>query len=143
MQPGAQILQAQHSQFPYVAGPTSNPADKLLFFDRAKRTLDREVYEEFLKLLSLFSKEIINIKTLVERVKVFFEGDLLADFKDLVGWDDRLESVEYGPPGSIRTGPPEALQAQPADDGEGPSYRRLPESVSINAMCSTTPLISF
>lgn len=110
----------------------TTPADKLLFFDRAKKSLEnREVYEEFLKLLSLFSKEIIDLKTLIERTKVFLgEGDLMAEFKDLVGWDDRFESVENGPPGSIRTGPPEALLALPPEDGEGPSYRRLPDSVS-------------
>lgn len=135
MQSNAQLIQAQHNQFSHVAGPIGTPADKLLFFDRAKRTLDRDVYEEFLKLLSLFSKEIINIKTLIDRVNVFFDGDLMVEFKDLLGWDERLESVEYGPPGSVRTGPPEALQAQPADDGEGPSYRRLPDS-EIRLACS-------
>ncbi|KAF8640768.1 hypothetical protein AX17_000418 [Amanita inopinata Kibby_2008] len=112
------------------------PADKLLFFDRAKKSLEnREIYEEFLKLLSLFSKEIIDLKTLIDRARVFFDGDLMTEFKDLVGWDDRLESVEHGPPGSIRTGPPEALSAQPADDGEGPSYRRLPDS-EVRLACS-------
>lgn len=110
-------------------GTTS--ADKLLFFDRAKKSLEnREVYEEFLKLLSLFSKEIIDLKTLVERTKVFLgDGELMTEFKGLVGWDDKVENVEGGPPGSIRTGPPEALLALPVDDGEGPSYRRLPDSV--------------
>jgi len=106
-------------------------ADKLLFFDRAKKSLEnREVYEEFLKLLNLFSKEIIDLKTLVERTRIFLgDGDLLVEFKNLVGWNDKAENVENGPPGSIRTGPPEALLALPADDGEGPSYRRLPDSV--------------
>ena len=106
-------------------------ADKLLFFDRAKKLLEnREVYEEFLKLLSLFSKEIIDVKTLVERARIFLgDGDLMLEFKNLVGWDDKTENVENGPPGSIRTGPPEALLALPADDGEGPSYRQLPDSV--------------
>ncbi|KAF8625181.1 hypothetical protein AX15_005490 [Amanita polypyramis BW_CC] len=126
----------QHAQYIHATGHSmGTPADKLLFFDRAKRSLDPGVYEEFLKLLSLFSKDIISLKTLVERVKVFFDGDLMVEFKDLVGWDDRLESVEYGPPGSIRMGPPEALSAQPADDGEGPSYRKLPES-EIRLACS-------
>lgn len=115
---------------PHAVLYMGTPADKLLFFDRAKRALDPGVYEEFLKLLSLFFKDIVNLKTLIERVRVFFDGELMMEFKDLVGWDDRMESVEYGPPGSIRTGPPEALLAQPADDGEGPSYRKLPESVS-------------
>ncbi|KAJ7292716.1 histone deacetylase complex, SIN3 component [Mycena rebaudengoi] len=108
-------------------------ADKLLFFDRAKKALEnRQIYEDFLKLLSLFSKEVIDMKTLIERTRDGFlgEGDLMGEFKELVGWDEGADSVEKGPPGSIRTGPPEALSAAPADDGEGPSYRRLPESES-------------
>ncbi|GLB35790.1 putative histone deacetylase (HDAC) interacting [Lyophyllum shimeji] len=115
----------------------STSADKLLFFDRAKKSLEsREMYEDFLKLLNLFSKEIIEIKTLIERAGVFLgDGELLSEFKELVGWDERLENVENGPPGSIRTGPPEALSALPADDGEGPSYRRLPDS-EIRLACS-------
>ncbi|KAG6849975.1 hypothetical protein H0H93_002977 [Arthromyces matolae] len=114
----------------------SAPTDKLLFFDRAKKSLEsREIYEDFLKLLSLFSKEIIDSKTLIERASVFLGDELLAEFKDLIGWDERLDDAEKGPPGSIRTGPPEALSALPADDGEGPSYRRLPDS-EIRLACS-------
>jgi len=103
-----------------------------MFFDRAKKALEsKEVYEEFLKLLSLFSKDIIDIKTLVERAKVFLgDENLMNEFKDLVGWDEKLENpIEHGPPGSIRTQAPDAVAPQPVDDGEGPSYRRLPESV--------------
>lgn len=127
--------QLSQSQIPHNVGHLgATSADKLLFFDRAKKSLEnREIYEEFLKLLSLFSKEIIELKTLIERARVFLgDGDLMAEFKDLVGWDERQENVENGPPGSIRTGPPEALSASPADDGEGPSYRRLPDSVSFS-----------
>jgi paired amphipathic helix protein Sin3a len=110
----------------------SNSSDKLLFFERAKRTLEpRPIYEEFLKLLGLFSKNILDVKTLIDRAQVFLgEGELMVEFKELMGWDSRQENVENGPPGSIRTGPPEALSAQPVDDGQGPSYRRLPDSVS-------------
>uniref|UniRef100_A0A0W0G4L7 Putative histone deacetylase complex, SIN3 component n=1 Tax=Moniliophthora roreri TaxID=221103 RepID=A0A0W0G4L7_MONRR len=117
-------------------GISTNPTDKLLFFDRAKKSLEnREIYEEFLKLLNLYSKEIIDVKTLLDRTGAFFDGDLLEEFKELVGWDSRRDSVENGPPGSIRTGPPEALQAQPVDDGQGPSYRRLPFS-EVRLACS-------
>jgi hypothetical protein len=103
-----------------------------LFFDRAKKTLEtREIYDEFLRLLGLYSKDIIDTKTLLENARLFLgNGDLLVEFKDLISWDDNQENVEYGPPGSIRTGPPEAMSAMPVDDGEGPSYRRLPPSVS-------------
>ncbi|KAF6754256.1 transcription regulatory protein [Ephemerocybe angulata] len=114
------------------------PPDKLMFFDRAKKTLEsKEVYDEFLKLLNLFSRDIIDLKTLVDRAKVFLgEEGLMAEFKDLVGWDEKMENpIEHGPPGSIRTQAPDAVAPQPVDDGEGPSYRRLPES-EIRLACS-------
>lgn len=113
------------------------PPDELLFFERAKRTLEsRDTYDEFLKLLTLYSKDIIDAKTLVDLSQVFLgDGDLLAQFKDVLHIDEFHSSVEHGPPGSIRTGPPEPFPALPADEGEGPSYRKLPESVSHP--CST------
>jgi len=87
------------------------------------------MYEEFLKFLDLFSRDILDVATLVERAKVFFgEGDLMAEFKDLMGWDDR-DKLEKGPPGSIRTGPSDLPGVPAPDDGEGPSYRRVPPSV--------------
>ncbi|KAF8560140.1 hypothetical protein OG21DRAFT_1401704 [Imleria badia] len=114
------------------------PPDELLFFERAKRTLEsRDTYEEFLKLLTLYSKDIIDAKTLVDLSQVFLgDGDLLAQFKDVLRIDEFQSSVEHGPPGSIRTGPPEPLPALPADEGEGPSYRKLPES-EVNLACSS------
>jgi paired amphipathic helix protein Sin3a len=121
-----------HMQHALQVELQTNPsAGKLLFFDRAKKVLEnREIYEEFLKFLDLFSRDILDLATLVERVKVFFgDGELMTAFKDLVGWDDR-DNMDKGPPGSIRTGPPELPSALPVDDGEGPSYRRVPPSVS-------------
>ncbi|KAL0951709.1 hypothetical protein HGRIS_008384 [Hohenbuehelia grisea] len=143
--PPPQHLPAQHAHM-HQAGPPSHvmghststtSPDKLLFFDRAKKALEsREIYEEFLKLLSLFSKEVIDVKTLIEYTKVFLgDGDLMAEFKDLIGWDDKLQDVENGPPGLIRHAPAEPLQAAPVDDGEGPSYRRLPQS-EVHLACS-------
>jgi paired amphipathic helix protein Sin3a len=107
-------------------------SDELLFFDHAKRMLEnRETYDEFLKLLSLFSKDIIDTKTLIESAQPFLgDGELMVELKNLMGWNDTFDNIEYGPPGSIRTAPPEAMSALPADDGGGPSYRRLPDSVS-------------
>ncbi|KAG7099673.1 hypothetical protein E1B28_001498 [Marasmius oreades] len=135
----------------------ANPnTDKLLFFDRAKKSLEnREIYEEFLKLLSLFSKDIIDVQLLLKQSQVFLGEDteLMEGFKELVFgpgtgfgyvYDSSLTTkrdgsggVEagMGPPGSIRTGPPEALMAQPVDDGQGPSYRKLPFS-EIRLACS-------
>lgn len=113
--------------------------EELAFFDRAKKSLDqREAYEDFLKLLSLYTKDILSIKDVVIKVDELFgyDPDLCTQFRVLVEWDDDRDgqgmgNVERGPPGSLRMGPPEALSAAPVDDGLGPSYRRCPDSVSM------------
>ncbi|KAJ7597424.1 hypothetical protein C8J56DRAFT_920036 [Mycena floridula] len=132
-----QQTQISHTHSLSTGLSVSTASDKLLFFDRAKKALEnREIYEEFLKLLNLFSRDIIDLDVLVENARTFLgDGDLMAEFKELVGWDPRRDNVENGPPGSIRTAPPEALAALPSDDGQGPSYRRLPES-EVHLACS-------
>lgn len=133
-----------HMPIPIMAGglpPVSSPPNELLFFERAKRTLEsKDMYEEFLKLLNLYSKDVIDTKTLIDLAQAFLgDGELLAQFKEIAGYDDRQDNVEYGPPGSIRTGLPEPVSALPADEGEGPSYRRLPDSVSMHITCRSSP----
>jgi paired amphipathic helix protein Sin3a len=117
--------------------------DEFLFFDRARKQMDsRETYDEFLKLLHMYQKDIIDTKSLVERAQIFLgEGDLLMQVKEIAGWDDKQESAEHGPPGSIRTGPPEALSAAAVLDGDGPSYRKLPDSVSESEIVCQSTLI--
>ncbi|KAL5533624.1 hypothetical protein ACEPAG_84 [Sanghuangporus baumii] len=99
--------------------------DELAFFDRAKKALEsREMYDEFLKLLNLFSREIIDARTLIARAEAFLGGgELYAQFKDLMGWDTRRDENAEGPPGSIRnwTG-----QSTETEERFGKSYRRLP-----------------
>ena len=58
----------------------------LLFFERAKRALEaRDVYDDFLKLLNMYTRDIIDLKTLVIRAEKFLADDTLhAQFKCLV-----------------------------------------------------------
>lgn len=129
------ISSSRAHHLPPPPAPEATAPNKLMFFDRAKRALEgREIYEEFLKLLTLFSKDILDIKTLLERSKAFLgDGDLMAEFKELLSWDTKQDNPEDGPPGSIRTGPPEALAATVVEDGLSPSYRRLPDSVRYHS----------
>jgi paired amphipathic helix protein Sin3a len=120
-----------------VPGPSALPVplaatqDELGFFDRVRRSLDtREAYDDLLRLLGLFARDVIDARALVRRVEPFLAGELFATFKAMLGWDDGLGSVERGPPGSIRTGPADMVPPpRPEDESMGPSYRRLPESV--------------
>ncbi|KAI0673570.1 hypothetical protein C8Q78DRAFT_1067868 [Trametes maxima] len=117
--------------------PVPTAGDELAFFDRAKKALESGgTYDEFLKLLNLFSRDIIDTKTLVDRAEIFLgDGDLMTQFKDLLSWDDKLGNRDEGPPGSLRTGAPDYYTARPPDDGQGPSYRRLPDS-EVRLACS-------
>ncbi|CDO73182.1 hypothetical protein BN946_scf185007.g237 [Trametes cinnabarina] len=117
--------------------PVPSAGDELLFFDRAKKALESGgTYDEFLKLLNLFSRDIIDTKTLIDRAEIFLgDGDLMAQFKDLLSWDDKVGNRDEGPPGSLRTSAPDYYTARPPDDGQGPSYRRLPDS-EVRLACS-------
>ncbi|KAF9585998.1 Transcriptional regulatory protein sin3 [Lunasporangiospora selenospora] len=78
---------------------TKNPAsaEELAFFDRVKRFLgNKQTYHEFLKLLNLFSQDILDRKLLVEKVETFLgpNKELMEWFKSFVGWDGKDEIIE-------------------------------------------------
>ena len=84
-----------------------------------------------MKLLNTYMHDIIDLKILVVRTEKFLVDDTLhSQFKRLVNWDDKISNVNYGPPGSIKTGPLYATLQRPVNDAESPSYCHLPESVS-------------
>ncbi|KAH9950932.1 hypothetical protein B0H21DRAFT_720471 [Amylocystis lapponica] len=124
----------QPSNVVQVGGSSTTP-EELLFFDRTKKALENNAsYDEFIKLLNLFAAQIITMKTLVEHAESFLDIELMGQFKELLGWDDKQGKPEFGPPGSIRTGPPDPA-VERVDRGQGPSYRRLPDS-EIRLACS-------
>ena len=111
--------------------------DEAIFFDRVKKYIDDKVaYQDFLKLLNLFTQEIIDIRALVDRAATFLgEGELYAQFKDILGWDDRaIVEVEGGLKGVA--GVVAALDRPKVDLNTckkyGPSYRKLPKSVRLS-----------
>ncbi|KAF9968472.1 Transcriptional regulatory protein sin3 [Actinomortierella ambigua] len=72
-------------------------AEELQFFDRVKKFLgNKATYAEFLKLLNLFSQDILDRKLLVEKVETFLgpNRDLMEWFKSYVGWDGKDEIIE-------------------------------------------------
>lgn len=126
--------------------------DEVAFFDKVKKFIDDKVtYHEFLKLINLFVQDMIDTKTLVERAETFIggSGDVWAMFRKVVGAD---EAGNVGPhPTSAQGGygfggmisvdsqvvenTPMLERNKPYLDGPrvkafGPSYRKLPKSVS-------------
>lgn len=124
--------------------PQANQAD-LAFFSRIKTYVgDAATYHEFLKLLNLYTQDILDLTSLVSRAFLFIgqEAGLWREFRDIVGWSEgralgdeagRVEIVD-----GVRV-----MENVPSLDGPrrgkgdagqgwktyGPSYRQLPQSV--------------
>jgi paired amphipathic helix protein Sin3a len=139
--PGAPRLQSAYDSYlSQHHNPTLVQPDEFSFFDRVKKHLDdREAYTEFLKLLNLFTQEIIDLKTLVSKALLFFGNDevLVAQFKELVGWDPVTDGRAQGEEWIIDN---ESFLDRPRVElhllkSFGPSYRKLPDS-EIDLACS-------
>lgn len=137
--PGAPRMQSAYDA--YLANhrsPQLVQAEEFGFFDRVKKYLDdRTTYTEFLKLLNLFTQEIIDVATLLEKSLLFFghNEELVAQFKELVGWDPVKDGRVPGEDWIIDN---ESVFERPGVRLDlmksfGPSYRKLPDSVSFLA----------
>ncbi|KAJ3071498.1 Transcriptional regulatory protein sin3 [Podochytrium sp. JEL0797] len=119
----------QHTYPPPPSGPNGN-VEELEWIDRCKRSIgNKATYNEFLKVLNLFSNEIIDAKTLVERVEPFLQKspDLFQWFKKFVKYEE--EQVVYNYPAPRPEFDPRTCRKS------GNSYRQLPDSYP-RSICS-------
>lgn len=129
-----QIASVEPTLTPFQPEPLGAPptpmasTEELAFFDRVKKFIgNKQTYNEFLKLLNLFSQGLIDKAILVEKVHNFVGGnrELMDWFKRFVKWDSKEERVDNNPKlmNKVRLNVCRAL---------GPSYRLLPKQVSIS-----------
>ncbi|KAI0088979.1 hypothetical protein BDY19DRAFT_947034 [Irpex rosettiformis] len=111
--------------------------EDLQFFDRVKRVLDnRETYNEFLKVVNLFTQDIIDTARLIRESHTFLgDGVLMAQFKDILGWDERRE--RYAGAEDVWTRPTGVLDRPSRNqlNMRYGSYRKLPDA-EMNVLCS-------
>ncbi|TID13567.1 hypothetical protein CANINC_004925 [Pichia inconspicua] len=99
-------------------------SNEINFFDKVKKSIgNKQTYNEFLKLLKLYSSDVIDKGTLQEKVRTLIGGfpELFQWFKNFIGWEEtplRIEDI--------------AIKKQQIDlvmcKAAGPSYRQLPKS---------------
>lgn len=97
-------------------------AEEAEFFDRVQKYIGhRGTYRAFLKLLNLFSRQILDQNLLVARVESFIGGnhELFDWFKRLVGYNPKDDTIIENEP----TEKPNLANCKPY----GPSYRCIPE----------------
>lgn len=107
---------------PFVSG------EEVEFFERVKKYIgSKATYNAFLKVLNLFSQQIVDQNVLVNRVEGFIGGnkELFDMFKTLVGYDGKDELIENVP--ADDSNKPDLSQSE----SYGPSYRIIPKAVSI------------
>ncbi|ODV89930.1 hypothetical protein CANCADRAFT_1662 [Tortispora caseinolytica NRRL Y-17796] len=117
--------------------PTGATSEEISFFDRAKKFIgNKQTYNEFLKVLNLFTNDLIDKNTLVERVDGFLGGN-----KELVDWFKRFVGYTVSPL-EIENFPGKKHRLELSFcKAEGPSYRQLPRSETLmpssgrDAMC--------
>lgn len=75
-------------------------SEELSLFDRIKRYIDdKATYQEFLKLLNLYTAEIIDMPTLLEKAFLFIGGndEVFGLFREFVGEQDGFVDGEEWP----------------------------------------------
>lgn len=100
--------------------------EEIVYFDKVKKFLNnKNTMNEFLKLLNLFSSDLIDRNTLVHRVQSFIgkNAELFTYFKRFVGYNGRDEIIEN------RARPVSGKVQLNNCRGLGPSYRLLPKNV--------------
>ena len=119
--------------------------EEIDFFDRVKRVLDKQVYQEFLKCLNLYTQEILNKQDLVHLVSGFLGKvpDLLEWFKRFIGYKDPM--AELAAMREMQTAASAAVEELPEIDFRackryGPSYRALPQAYQDQKCSGRTEL---
>ncbi|PWW72152.1 hypothetical protein C7212DRAFT_302264 [Tuber magnatum] len=112
---------------PEPLGPQPQPmatTEELAFFDRVKKFIgNKQTYNEFLKLLNLFSHDLIAKDMLVDKVSNFISGnkELMDWFKRFVGCDGKADDLIDNSPSTVNKVRLNLCR------GLGPSYRLLPK----------------
>lgn len=86
-----------HAQLPIASSRAPVAGDETHFFDRVKQALDnREIYNEFLKVVNLFTQDYIDVARLVKESQHFLgDTELLRQFKEILGWDEKKERDHF------------------------------------------------
>ncbi|KAG1734271.1 uncharacterized protein EDB91DRAFT_1084170 [Suillus paluster] len=94
--------------------------DDIHIFDRVKRALgNRDTYNEFLKVVNLFTQELIDTARVVRSARNFLgDAEWMRQFREILGWDNRRERERW-----VLN---ESQQQQQTESQYGPPTRKLP-----------------
>ncbi|KAG6865545.1 hypothetical protein C0991_001549 [Blastosporella zonata] len=119
------------------------PHDDSQFFDNVRRVLDtRETYNEFLKVVNLFTQDLIDSTRLVHEARNFLgDSELLKQLKGILGWNERKDREAFDPEIQQQSWTRPSVvglanrRTQAELNMKFGSYRRLPPS-EVNVPCT-------
>lgn len=140
-----------HQSNGHVGKPRAQVTDEeAAFFTRLSNYIDdRPTYHEFLKLLNLYTQDIIDLFTLVSQARLFLEPftDLWNEFRNMVGWKDgmtyqggRVENGKWVIDNVPAQFYPDVRPDLRNAERSGPSYRKLPLSETPASSSGRDPL---
>ncbi|GLB39349.1 putative histone deacetylase (HDAC) interacting [Lyophyllum shimeji] len=158
---GEDLTPSSYNKLPIPPSPPRRPVpvpqpvkmppanDDAQFFDNVRRVLDnRETYNEFLKVVNLFTQDFIDSAKLVKEARNFLgDGELMRQFKMILGWNERKEREVFEAEVQAQQNWIQPSVVRPANVGlanrpthadlnvKYGSYRRLP-TAEINVTCS-------
>ncbi|KAL9551529.1 hypothetical protein MBANPS3_004226 [Mucor bainieri] len=118
---------------PFDPQRPSISTEEVDLFDRIKMHIgNKPSYEEFLKLLNLYTQEIVDIDTLVAQVKGFLGNskELMDAFKYVIGYEPTAPAIERP---AVSAAKPDLNKCDAVE--ESPSYRVVPREWQ-NQPCS-------
>lgn len=113
--------------------------EEIAFFDRAKKYIgNKQTFNELLKLLNLFSQDLIDQYLLINKVEGFLGGNA-----ELMNWFKKFLVHKLEPEDEIVTNVPRRNQKVRLSTCRslGPSYRLLPKLVRLFDVNSKCPLL--
>ncbi|CAO3642759.1 unnamed protein product [Cunninghamella blakesleeana] len=103
-------------------------AEEIELFDHIHKHIgNKPSYEVFLKLLNLYSQDIIDLDELVKRVNTFLgsKPELMIWFKAVIGYDSSTSSTPTVERPTTSIQKPDLVRCETVNDS--PSYRRVPK----------------
>jgi paired amphipathic helix protein Sin3a len=127
LQQQTQQIQDQPPDLPFDPLRPSVSAEEIDLFDRIKKHIgSKPSYDEFLKIINLYTLHILNADQLIQQVEPFLDQDTLNSLQQLIEYEPKDKSLEIPHYPPVK---PDLNDCETVDDS--PSYRIVPKEVLV------------
>ncbi|KAG0894894.1 hypothetical protein G6F34_008705 [Rhizopus arrhizus] len=138
LQQQTQQIQDQPPDPPFDPLRPSVSAEEIDLFDRIKKHIgSKPLYDEFLKIINLYTLHILNADQLIQQVEPFLDQDTFNSLQQLIEYEPKDKSLEIPHYPPVK---PDLNDCEAVDDS--PSYRIVPKEWQTQS-CSGRDALCF